>query len=139
MPTLTKKPAADRQGRDRKGLQRGALGARAAPPAPFFRFPTLAHPPEMVTYLGERNIAMFSTDFDSFDFKLKKPDLVIKSVMDKLQKHGKGIVLMHDFQHVTAEAMPELLAPDEGRRLQDRAPEGEGAGADAGGLRRPGA
>src|SRR5262249_3551429 len=50
-----------------------------------------------------------STDMDSFDFKLKKPALVIQPVMDKLKKHGKGIVLMHDFQHVTAEAMPELL------------------------------
>jgi peptidoglycan/xylan/chitin deacetylase (PgdA/CDA1 family) len=77
--------------------------------APFFRFPALRHPPEMVTYLGTRNIAIFSTDMDSFDFKLRKPDQVIKSVMTKLAKHGKGIVLMHDFQKATSEALPELL------------------------------
>ena len=29
--------------------------------------------------------------------------------MTKLEKNGKGIILMHDFQHATAEAMPELL------------------------------
>jgi hypothetical protein len=29
--------------------------------------------------------------------------------MAKLEKHGKGIVLMHDFQHATAEALPQLL------------------------------
>ena len=29
--------------------------------------------------------------------------------MTKLPKNGKGIILMHDFQHATAEAMPELL------------------------------
>ena len=46
---------------------------------------------------------------DSFDFKMRKPDDVIKSVMAKLAKHGKGIVLMHDFQHATADAAPELL------------------------------
>jgi hypothetical protein len=34
---------------------------------------------------------------------------VIKSVLAKVQKQGKGIVLMHDFQHPTAEALPELL------------------------------
>ena len=79
------------------------------PAAPFFRFPALQHPPELVTYLGERNIAMFSTDLDSFDFKARKPDQVINTIMAKLKKHGKGIVLMHDFQHVTAEALPELL------------------------------
>ena len=78
--------------------------------APFFRFPALRHPPEMVTYLGERNIAIFSTDMDSFDFKMRKPEQVIKSVMAKLQKHGKGIVLMHDFQHATSQAIPQLLA-----------------------------
>ena len=77
---------------------------------PFFRFPALKHPPELVTYLGERNVAMWSTDMDSFDFKLRKPEQVVKSVMDKLQKHGKGIVLMHDFQKATSEAVPQLLA-----------------------------
>ena len=79
------------------------------PAAPFFRFPALRHPPELVTYLGERNIAMFSTDMDSFDFKARKPEQVISGVMNKLNKFGKGIVLMHDFQSVTAEALPELL------------------------------
>jgi peptidoglycan/xylan/chitin deacetylase (PgdA/CDA1 family) len=77
--------------------------------SPFFRFPALQHPPEMLKYLAERNVASFSTDMDSFDFRLHKPELVIKSVMEKLKKHGKGIILMHDFQHATAEAMPALL------------------------------
>ena len=79
------------------------------PAAPFFRFPALQHPPELVTYLGERNVAMFSTDLDSFDFRARKPEQVINTIMSKLKKFGKGIVLMHDFQHVTAEALPELL------------------------------
>jgi peptidoglycan/xylan/chitin deacetylase (PgdA/CDA1 family) len=77
--------------------------------APFFRFPALRHPPEMVTYLGQRNIAIFSTDMDSFDFKMRKPEQVRQSIMAKLKKHGKGIVLMHDFQHATAEAAMDLL------------------------------
>ncbi len=33
----------------------------------------------------------------------------MKSVMTKLERHGKGIILMHDFQHATAEALPELI------------------------------
>jgi peptidoglycan/xylan/chitin deacetylase (PgdA/CDA1 family) len=83
--------------------------ALGAPAAPFFRFPALSHAPEMVTYLGERNVAIFSTDMDSLDFKIRKPEQVIASVMAKLKKNGKGIVLMHDFQRATAEAAPELL------------------------------
>ena len=92
-----------------KGISAVHWALEGAPMAPFFRFPALQHPPEMVTYLGERNIAIFSTDMDSFDFKMRKPEQVIKSVMDKLKKHGKGIVLMHDFQHATAEAIATLL------------------------------
>jgi peptidoglycan/xylan/chitin deacetylase (PgdA/CDA1 family) len=80
------------------------------PIAPFFRFPDLQQPPDLIAYLGTRNIATFSTDIDSFDFKIHKPDDVIKSVLTKLEKNGKGIVLMHDFQKGTAEAMPQLLA-----------------------------
>jgi len=94
-------------------IEMGASAVHMAvggPTAPFFRFPALRHPPEMVTYLGQRNIAIFSCDMDSFDFKMRKPEQVIKSVMTKLEKHGKGIILMHDFQHATAEALPELLA-----------------------------
>ena len=84
-----------------------ALGDR--PIAPFFRAPVLKHPPEVVTYLGERNIGIFSTDLDSFDFTMRSAEKVIAAVMKKLEKHGKGIVLMHDFQKHTAEAVPELL------------------------------
>ena len=84
-----------------------ALGNK--PVAPFFRFPALRHPPEMVKYMGERNVGIFSTDLDSFDFKMRKPEQVIASVMKKLEKNGKGIILMHDFQQATAHAAPELL------------------------------
>ncbi len=83
--------------------------AAAAPIAPFFRFPDLQHPPDLLAYMGERNIATFSTDIDSRDFKMNKPEQVINSVMTKLEKHGKGIILMHDFRRATAEALPELL------------------------------
>jgi len=79
------------------------------PIAPFFRFPDLQQPPALLAYLGERNIATFSTDIDTFDFKMRHPEQVVKSVMTKLEKRGKGILLMHDFQHATAQAMPEIL------------------------------
>jgi peptidoglycan/xylan/chitin deacetylase (PgdA/CDA1 family) len=87
-------------------VHRAAGGGKVAP---FFRFPALQHPPELMSYLAERNIGMFSTDIDSRDFKLHKPEEVIKSVMSQLEKHGKGIILVHDFKHHTAEALPELL------------------------------
>ena len=83
-----------------------ALGSA---PSPFFRFPYLKDPKEELDYLGTRNIAIFSHDLDSFDFKMRKPEDVVKSVMTKLEKKGKGIILLHDFQQATAKAAPDLL------------------------------
>jgi peptidoglycan-N-acetylglucosamine deacetylase len=94
-------------------IEKGISAVRWAvggPTAPYFRFPALRQPPELITYLGQRNIAIFSTDFDSFDFKMRKPEQVRQAVMAKLKKHGKGIALMHDFQHATGEAAAGLLA-----------------------------
>src|SRR6267142_3480939 len=84
-----------------------ALGG--IPPAAFFRFPALQHPPEMVTYLGTRNVGIFSCDLDSFDFKARNAQQVIDVTFKKLDKLGKGIILMHDFHKHTAEALPALL------------------------------
>jgi peptidoglycan/xylan/chitin deacetylase (PgdA/CDA1 family) len=91
------------------GLSAVNRAAGSGKVAPFFRFPALQHPPQLLSYLAERNIGVFSTDIDSRDFKLHKPEDVIKSVMNQLEKHGKGIILMHDFKQHTAEAMPELI------------------------------
>ena len=94
-------------------IERGVSGIHRAvggPVAPFFRFPTLVDTPETIAYLGKRNIAIFSTDIDSFDFKPQSADHLVKSLMEKLDKRGKGILLMHDIHKTTAKAVPMLLA-----------------------------
>jgi len=94
-------------------FEKGASAVHAvlgAPGAPFFRFPELRQPPEMIAYLGTRNVGIFSTDIDSFDFRAHKPEQVLTTVMAGLKKHGKGIILLHDFQRSTSIAIPTLLA-----------------------------
>ena len=110
--TLTNKKLTEQQRKDEieKGFSAVKWALGGVSPAPFFRFPALQHPPEMVTYLGTRNIAMFSCDLNSFDFKARNPQQVIDVTMKKLDKLGKGIILMHDFHKHTAEALPELLS-----------------------------
>jgi peptidoglycan/xylan/chitin deacetylase (PgdA/CDA1 family) len=103
------KNIADAKAEIEKGVSAVAMSA-GVPTAPFFRFPALRHPPELVTYVGERNLGIFSTDMDSFDFKMRKPEQVVNAVMAKLKKYGKGMVLMHDFQTATSQAVPDLLA-----------------------------
>jgi len=71
-----------------------------APIAPFFRFPALKHPRELLTYLGERTWVFFRRTW-LFRLQDKKPEQVITNVLNKLRKFGKGIVLVHDFQPAT--------------------------------------
>jgi len=109
---LAKEPYAKDIEQAKQEIEMGVSAVHMAvggPTAPFFRFPDLQQPRDLMPYLGTRNIASFSTDIDTFDFKLRRSEDVVKSAMTKLAKNGKGILLMHDFQHATAEAMPELL------------------------------
>ena len=108
---LNSKKITEQQAKDEieKGFSAVKLALGAAP-SPFFRFPELQHGPAAVAYLQSRNVAMFSCDINWFDFrKASTPDKVVETVMTKLDKLGKGIILMHDFQKHTAEALPELL------------------------------
>jgi peptidoglycan-N-acetylglucosamine deacetylase len=95
-------------------IEKGVSAVRRAvggPIAPFFRFPFLMDSKETMAYLASRNVAVFSHDIDSFDFKFQsKPEQLVQSVMNKLDKKGKGIILMHDIQPGTAKAVPMLLS-----------------------------
>src|SRR6202012_3207564 len=114
--TLTNKKLTDDQRKDEieKGISAVKWALGGISPAPFFRFPALQHPPEMVTYLGQRNIAIFSCDVDSFDFKYHDPKKVMGLIFHGLDKKGKGIILMHDFHKETAALLPDIL-----KRLKD--------------------
>lgn len=104
--TVSEKDATDEI---EKGIAAISIALGGKPVDAFIRFPALKHPPEMVKYVGERNLGIFSTDMDSFDFKMRRPEQVVRAVMKKLEKHGKGIVLMHDFQNATANGVADLL------------------------------
>jgi peptidoglycan-N-acetylglucosamine deacetylase len=107
---LNSKKITEQQAKDEieKGYSAVKLALGTAP-SPFFRFPELQHGPAAMAYLGSRNVAIFSCDADSFDFKAKDAAQIVNTVMTKMDKLGKGIILMHDFQKHTAEALPTLL------------------------------
>src|SRR5580704_677502 len=88
---LNSKKITDQQAKDEieKGFSAVKLALGTAP-SPFFRFPELQHGPASVTYLGTRNIAIFSCDLDSFDYKKNSSaDKVVSTVMGKLNKLRK--------------------------------------------------
>ena len=108
---LNSKKMTDQLAKDEieKGFSAVKLALGTAP-SPFFRFPELQHGPAAMAWLGSRNVAIFSCDLDSFDFRAKNAEQIVNTVMTKLDKQGKGIILMHDFQKHTGEALPTLLA-----------------------------
>lgn len=77
--------------------------------APFFRFPYLSDAKRIRNYLSTRNIATFSIDVDSMDYKAKSPQAIVKNVMSGLNHTGGGIILFHDIHKVTAKALPLVL------------------------------
>lgn len=106
---LRKKSDQDAKDEIEKGIS-AVHRAVGGPIAPFFRYPYLRDSPATLAHLASRNISMFSTDLDSFDFKRQTAEKLVESIMKKVDKRGKGIILMHDIQPHTAKAMPALLA-----------------------------
>src|SRR5882757_4124098 len=97
---LNSKKMTEQQAKDEveKGFSAVKLALGAAP-SPFFRFPELQHGPAAMAYLGTRNVAIFSCDLDSFDFRAKDAAQIVNTVMTKLDKQRKDIILM-DACHV---------------------------------------
>ncbi len=78
--------------------------------APFFRFPGLIHPVSAEDYLASKRIMVWSADLVADDWRPVSPDQVLKRALIRLEKRGRGILLLHDIQRRTTLALPRLLA-----------------------------
>jgi peptidoglycan/xylan/chitin deacetylase (PgdA/CDA1 family) len=86
-----------------------ALGNQHAV-APFFRIPGLLRLTDVEDYLASKGIAVWSIDADADDwYQNATPESVVQKAMTRLNQRGKGILLLHDVQPVTAQALPALL------------------------------
>jgi peptidoglycan-N-acetylglucosamine deacetylase len=83
--------------------------AMQGPIAPFFRFPYLRTSPESIAYLKSRHVASFGIDVDSRDFKTRDGATVKANVLAQLAARHKGILLFHDIQPSTANALKDIL------------------------------
>ncbi len=79
------------------------------PIAPFFRFPYLRPTPAAMDYLKSRDIASFTIDIDSRDFRTRDGAAVKRTVLAQLAGARKGILLFHDIQPSTAHALAVIL------------------------------
>lgn len=77
--------------------------------APFFRFPGFADTPELVANLLGRGYTVFGSDLWASDWSPMTSKAELDLVLSRLDKAGKGIVLFHDSQAITAQMLPEFL------------------------------
>src|SRR5262249_8966803 len=85
-----------------------ALGDERAE-TPFFRFPGLGRSNAIEQYLAAHDIMTWSADFLADDWRHITAQQVLTRALDRLQRRGKGVLLLHDIQPRTALALPVLL------------------------------
>jgi peptidoglycan-N-acetylglucosamine deacetylase len=77
--------------------------------APFFRFPGFRHTEAMDQYVNKQGYAAIGADFPADDWTFIGPETVLKRAMDRLERRGSGILLLHDIHQRTATILPKLL------------------------------
>jgi len=77
--------------------------------APFFRFPGLGQTSKLKSMLAEQNIAIFSCDVCAEDWRNITPETYYRQTLAEIEDRGRGIIIMHDIQHKTAQKLPEIL------------------------------
>ena len=77
--------------------------------SPFFRFPGLGKSAEIETHLAEQGIMVWSADFPADDWTRITSKQVMKRALDRLERRGRGVLLLHDIHKRTMTALPELL------------------------------
>jgi peptidoglycan/xylan/chitin deacetylase (PgdA/CDA1 family) len=78
-------------------------------PAPFFRIPGLLRADGVEHYAASQNLQVWSADFLADDWTKIGPGQVYSRAIQRIEASHKGILLLHDIQTKTVEALPYLL------------------------------
>ena len=76
---------------------------------PFFRFPGFADTEELRRWLAANNVGVFGVDLWASDWIRMTPEEELRLVMRRLDRLGKGMLLLHDTHQWTADMVPMLL------------------------------
>jgi peptidoglycan-N-acetylglucosamine deacetylase len=78
-------------------------------PAPFFRIPGLLRADGVEHYAASQNLQVWSADFLADDWTKIGPGQVYSRALQRIEASHRGILLLHDIQTKTVEALPYLL------------------------------
>lgn len=76
---------------------------------PFFRFPYGEASPELTRFLATNGTGELYWNIDSEDWKAQSHEDLISNTLAQIEAKGRGMVLFHDIQRRTAEALPQFL------------------------------
>lgn len=112
-PLLNNMPLHKAEAEIDRGISRDEFAltgvARQRPGTPFFRFPGFASSPVLLDRMSERGIVVFGADIWASDWLPMSPEEQLQHLLTRIDKAGRGIVLMHDTKAQTANMLPALL------------------------------
>ena len=82
---------------------------RTEPATPFFRFPGFASSPALLDAVNARGMVVFGADVWASDWLPMSSDVELQLILARIDKIGRGIVLLHDTKRQTAEMLPAFL------------------------------
>ncbi|HZL31342.1 MAG TPA: polysaccharide deacetylase family protein [Pseudolabrys sp.] len=112
-PLLNHMPPAKAEAEIDRGISRDELAiygqSRKVPTTPFFRFPGFASSPALLGRLQDRGIVVFGADVWASDWNPMTPAQELETLLGRIEKARRGIVLLHDTKAQTANMLPALL------------------------------
>jgi len=112
-PLLDRMPLARAEAEINRGIETDELalyGRRSTrPTTPFFRFPGFESSPALLGYLQRRGIVVFGADVWASDWNPMAPEAELRLILRRVDKVGRGIVLLHDTKAETARMLPAFL------------------------------
>jgi peptidoglycan/xylan/chitin deacetylase (PgdA/CDA1 family) len=82
---------------------------RSEPATPFFRFPGFAASPALLDAVNGRGMVVFGADVWASDWNPMSPEQELHLILGRIDKIGRGIVLLHDTKRQTAQMLPAFL------------------------------
>jgi len=83
--------------------------------APFFRFPGLNDSPYMLAYLGQRHIAVLSSEFGADDWKGISSAEIERRALKEAASSSGGVVILHESRPNTVAVLDDLITQFEKR------------------------
>jgi peptidoglycan/xylan/chitin deacetylase (PgdA/CDA1 family) len=77
--------------------------------SPFFRFPGFGHTPPAEDYLASRGVMIWGADAPADDWMKIGPKEIARRAINRLERKGKGVLLLHDIHERTVLALPIIL------------------------------